>query len=70
VLNRQRRRWSQVVHYFFADCLYTTPLRNFSHAAGGAFLRNPYDLATGATRYSPAAWRALGLHKAAALRPG
>ena len=61
VRNRQLRRWSQVVHYFFADCLYTTPLRTFGHGEGGAFLRNPYDLATGTTRYSAAAWRELGL---------
>jgi len=61
VLNRQLRRWSQVVHYFFADCFYTTPMRNFGHKQGGAFLRNPYDLASGTTRYSPSAWRQLGL---------
>jgi len=60
VLNRKLRRWSQVVHYFFADCLYTTPMRNFDSGQGGAFLRNPYDLATGTCRYSPAAWRELG----------
>ena len=60
VQNRQLRRWSQVVHYFFADCLYTTPMRNFSADHGGACLRNPFDLATGRTRNNPLDWRELG----------
>jgi hypothetical protein len=47
VLNRHSRRWSQVVHYFFADCVYTTPLRSFRQDHGGLSLRNPVDIATG-----------------------
>jgi hypothetical protein len=57
---RTSRRWSQVIHYFFADCLYTTPLRSFGHAQGGPFLRNPYDIATGQRRYNRSEWEALG----------
>lgn len=70
VLNRQLRRWSQVVHYFFADCLYTTPMRNFARSHGGAFLRNPYDLATGRLRYTHDAWRQLGLSAPAIITKG
>jgi hypothetical protein len=61
VQDRTSRRWSQVIHYFFADCLYTTPLRSFSHADGGPFLRNPLDIATGQRRYNRRDWEALGL---------
>jgi hypothetical protein len=61
VQDRDSRRWSQVVHYFFADCLYTTPMRCFAPDQGGTFLRNPLDIATGMTRYSPDAWEAMGL---------
>jgi hypothetical protein len=61
VQDRNSRRWSQVVHYFFADCLYTTPMKCFALEQGGTFLRNPLDIATGETRYSPGAWDALGL---------
>jgi hypothetical protein len=57
---RTTRRWSQVNHYFFADCLYTTPLRSFGHAQGGPFLRNPFDIATGQQRYHRREWEALG----------
>jgi hypothetical protein len=57
---RTSRRWSQVIHYFFADCLYTTPLRSFGPAQGGPFLRNPYDIATGQLRYNRRQWEALG----------
>ena len=58
---RTARRWSQVTHYFFSDCLYTTPLRSFGHADGGPFLRNPFDIATGQRRYNQRAWEALGM---------
>ena len=60
VRDRRSRRWSQVNHYFFSDCLYTTPLRSFGHADGGPFLRNPLDLATGHRRYNQRDWVALG----------
>jgi hypothetical protein len=61
VRERTSRRWSQVVHYFFADCLYTTPMRSFSREAGGPCLRNPYDISTGSHRYTRQAWEALAL---------
>ena len=61
VLNRQSRRWSQVVHYFFADCRYTTPLRSFREDQGGLALRNPVNVATGCTIWSPAQWSSLNL---------
>lgn len=61
VNDRSLRRWSQVVHYFFADCLYSTPMHSFGMENGGACLRNPLDVATGHHRYSPAAWQQLGL---------
>lgn len=50
VKNRERTRWSQVNHFFFADCLYTTPMHSFDFAAGGACLRQPQDVATGRSR--------------------
>jgi hypothetical protein len=58
---RTCRRWSQVIHYFFADCLYTTPLRSFGPAEGGPFLRNPLDIATGHPRTNKQEWENLGL---------
>lgn len=61
VSNRSSRRWSQVTHCFFADCLYTTPLRSFCHDQGGADLRNPYDVATGQRRYGSLLCQSLGL---------
>jgi hypothetical protein len=70
VRERTSRRWSQVVHYFFADCLYTTPMRSFSREAGGPCLRNPYDIATGSHRYSRQAWEALGLSSAQTTQQG
>jgi hypothetical protein len=57
VQDRSSRRWSQVNHYFFANCLYTTPLRSFQPGEGGTCLRNPFDLAKGVCRYSEADWR-------------
>ncbi|MFZ0408007.1 MAG: phytanoyl-CoA dioxygenase family protein [Cyanobium sp.] len=56
VQNRQARRWSQVVHYYFADCLYTTPLNSFAADQGGPYLRNPVDLATGLSVWSQSQW--------------
>jgi hypothetical protein len=61
VVNRGCRRWSQVIHFFFADCLYTTPLCSFGAADGGPFLRNPLDISTGQPRYSKQEWDNLGL---------
>lgn len=61
VLNRQARRWSQVVHYYFADCIYTTPLMSFPPEHGGPSLRNPCNVATGRQLWTPAAWSRLNL---------
>lgn len=47
VKNRRLTRWSQVNHFFFADCLYTTPMYSFDFSAGGACLRQPLNVATG-----------------------
>jgi hypothetical protein len=63
VQDRSSRRWSQVIHYFFANCLYTTPMRNFASAEGGTCLRNPFDIANGKPRYSEADWRDVSLMK-------
>jgi len=60
VNNRRLRRWSQVVHYFFSDCIYSTPLNSFGLDQGGACLRNPLDVATGQNRYSPLEWQKMG----------
>lgn len=49
VANRRSRRWSQVVHFYFEDCLYTTPMKCFSPDQGGACFRTPVDIATGHT---------------------
>jgi hypothetical protein len=57
VQDRCSRRWSQVVHYFFANCLYTTPMLNFAKDEGGTYLRNPFDIATGKRRFNKADWR-------------
>ena len=46
IVDKTRTRWSQVTHYFFDDCVYTTPLAN-NHAKGKIFLRNITDISTG-----------------------
>jgi ectoine hydroxylase-related dioxygenase (phytanoyl-CoA dioxygenase family) len=61
VQEKTSRRWSQVNHYFFADCLYTTPMRTLGPGEGGTCLRNPFDLAKGTARYSEADWRDVNL---------
>jgi ectoine hydroxylase-related dioxygenase (phytanoyl-CoA dioxygenase family) len=61
VQEKSSRRWSQVNHYFFADCLYTTPMRNFGSGEGGTCLRNPFDLAKGTARYNETDWRDVNL---------
>ena len=61
VSNRKASRWSQVTHYFFSDCLYTTPLKTFSYEYGGPTLRNPFDIVKGCRRYSDKNWQGLGL---------
>ncbi|MFN9618262.1 MAG: phytanoyl-CoA dioxygenase family protein [Synechococcaceae cyanobacterium] len=61
VRNRSARRWSQVVHYFFDDCLHTTPLDSFPLEQGGPRLRNPRDISTGQRLWSAEAWSALDL---------
>jgi hypothetical protein len=61
VQRRSARRWSQVVHYFFDHCLYTTPLDSFPPELGGPRLRNPLDIGTGERIWSADAWSALDL---------
>jgi len=56
VQDRSSRRWSQVIHYFFSDCLYTTPLRSFAPGGGGTCLRNPFDISKSTSRYSATDW--------------
>jgi hypothetical protein len=51
VQSKMATRWSQVTHYYFKGCLYTTPMFSFSYDEGGATLRNPYDISTGSTIY-------------------
>ncbi|HSX62262.1 MAG TPA: phytanoyl-CoA dioxygenase family protein [Tahibacter sp.] len=41
-----RTRWSQVTHYFFADCCYTTPMLSDT-AIGRPFVREMVDIASG-----------------------
>jgi hypothetical protein len=67
VADRSTSRWSQVVHYLFDHCLYTTPMHSHSHAAGGTRFRNPYDLVTGRRRVTEAEWRSMGLTHPAVL---
>jgi hypothetical protein len=59
VQDKSSRRWSQVNHYFFANCLYTTPMRNFASGEGGTCLRNPFDIAKGAQRFDHVEWQDL-----------
>jgi len=59
VQDKSSRRWSQVNHYFFANCLYTTPMRNFASGEGGTCLRNPFDIAKGAQRFEHVEWQDL-----------
>lgn len=47
VANRVARRWSQVVHYYFKGCLYTTPMKSFRPEQGGTCFRQPFNIATG-----------------------
>jgi hypothetical protein len=47
VSNRKARRWSQVVHFYFENCLYTTPLKSFGPERGGTCFRQPVNIATG-----------------------
>jgi hypothetical protein len=53
VQDKSSRRWSQVNHYFFANCLYTTPMHNFT------CLRNPFDIAKGTQRFEHVEWQDL-----------
>ena len=59
VQDKSSRRWSQVNHYFFANCLYTTPMRNFASGEGGTCLRNPFDIAKGTQRCNHVEWQDL-----------
>jgi len=59
VQDKTSRRWSQVNHYFFANCLYTTPMRNFASEEGGTCLRNPFDIAKDTQRFDHVEWQDL-----------
>jgi hypothetical protein len=59
VQDKSSRRWSQVNHYFFANCLYTTPMHNFASGQGGTCLRNPFDIAKGTQRFNLVEWQDL-----------
>lgn len=47
ILSPGRTRWSQVTHYFFHDCLYTTPMHCADYI-GDFYLRRVRDVGTGA----------------------
>lgn len=59
VQDKSSRRWSQVNHFFFANCLYTTPMRSFASGEGGTCLRNPFDIAKGTQRFNRMEWQDL-----------
>lgn len=46
ILDKTRTRWSQVTHYYFDDCVYTTPLAN-NQAKGKIMMRDVSDIRTG-----------------------
>jgi len=46
IMDKTRTRWSQVTHYFFDDCVYTTPLAN-NAAKGKILIRDILDISTG-----------------------
>lgn len=52
VQSRKATRWSQVTHYYFKGCIYTTPMFSYSCDDGGATLRNPYNIFTKSTIYA------------------
>jgi len=45
IIDEGRTRLSQVTHYFFEDCLYTTPLNRIARPR--AYIRYPYDFSKG-----------------------
>jgi len=68
VTNPLATRWSQVVHYYFDQCLYTTPMFSFAADQGGDDLRNPYRIENGRRRYTTEEWQAMGLTAPGAFR--
>lgn len=50
-IDRTRSRWSQVTHYYFADCIYYTPAYS-DEAIGRLALRQVTNIATGASEPS------------------
>jgi len=44
IANRDATRLSQVTHYYFEDCVYTTPIHTLD---GPVFVRQPFDIAAG-----------------------
>lgn len=67
VANRHARRWSQVVHYYFAECLYTTPMQSFPPDQGGISYRNPVDVKTGRQIWPASEWSKTTLTASPAL---
>jgi hypothetical protein len=57
VQSREISRWSQVTHYYFKGCIYTTPVFSFSRQHGGATLRNPYNVVSGSNIYRDDEWK-------------
>lgn len=68
VANHLATRWSQVNHFYFDHCLYTTPMFSFSSDQGGDDLRNPFRIETGQRCYTSQEWQAMGLTPPGAFR--
>lgn len=59
VQSKSLTRWSQVTHYYFEDCIYTTPMYCYSYENGGVTLRNPYDITTGSLTFQGSDWNSV-----------
>lgn len=57
VKSKHNSRWSQVTHYFFTQCIYTTPMFGYSCQHGGATLRNPFDIISGSRAVRGSDWK-------------
>lgn len=63
-----RTRWSQVTHYFFEGCAYTTPLANDTYN-GKVFYRDIVDIQTGKTMPNVVTGEVVGGSLKRAMRP-